>query len=104
VNLDILTDENKKIIREIVENFSKSGIDLRDPNEKIEQILNKFRKKGEIADFLHKARYKELYGLLAIIVKKDKYDVVSVNINGKQKTKKNLRRELRKYFQEVKKS
>ena len=94
-----LTGQEKEMIREMVEKLSK--IDLKSSKERVEQLLKKFRKEGEITGFLQRASYKNLYGLLAIIAKRAKYDVVLINIDGEQKTDEELEIELRKFFQQI---
>lgn len=94
-----VTDKEKKMIREILEKLSE--IDIRSPEERVEQLLKEFKEKREIAGFLPKARYKELRGLLVIIAKKSKYDVGLVKIDGKHKTDEELEKELRKFLQQI---
>ena len=67
----------------------------------MKNFLKKFRKEGEIADFLPSASYKGLHGLLVIIAKKAKYDVGLINIDGEQKTDEELEKELRRIVQQI---
>ena len=97
-----LSGQDKKMIQEIIEGLSR--IDLRDPEKKVEELLKKFRKEGQIAGFLPKASYKKLHGLLVIIAKEAKYEVGLINIDGEQKTDEELEEELRKFFQQFKES
>ena len=97
-----LSAQEKKMAREMLEELSK--IDLRSPKERVEQLLKKFRKEGEITGFLPRASYKKLHGLLVIIAKKAKYDVSLINIDGKQKTDEELEGELRKFLNKSKES
>lgn len=99
MTLSGLTGQDKKMIREIVEGLS--GIDLRSPKKRVEKLLKKFRKKGEIVGFLPRASYKGLHGLLVIIAKKAKYDVGLINIDGEQKTDEELEKELRRIVQQI---